>query len=63
MSDVVSKKALLETLELMPDSINIDVLLDRMMLLAKVERGIKDIQEEKVTPHEEVKKMVAQWFE
>lgn len=63
MIDVASKKAVQESLEDMPDSIKVDELSENIRLLSKIERGIKSSQEGRNIPHEEVKRIVAQWFE
>lgn len=61
MSDVISKEILLANLEDMPDQIRVADLLEDIRLLAKIEQGIKSLEEGKGIPHEEVKKIVAQW--
>lgn len=63
MSDVVSKKNLLASLEEMPEQIRVDELIENARLLSKIERGIKSSEEGRNIPHEEVKKIVAGWFE
>lgn len=62
MSDVISKEILLANLEDMPDQIRVADLLEDIRLLAKIERGIRDIDEGKFIPHEEVKNIVNRWF-
>jgi len=63
MLDTVSKKAILESLEQMPDHVKVDELLDRIVFLAKIEKGIKDSAEGKLTSQDDVEKMVDKWFE
>lgn len=63
MSDVISKQVVLDNLETMPDQIQVEALLNRIRLLAKIEEGIKAGQEGKLVPHSEIQKMVDRWFE
>lgn len=63
MKDVVSKKAVIDSLEEMPDQINVQELQENIYLLSRIERGIRSSQEGRNIPYEEVKKIVAGWFE
>lgn len=63
MVNTVSKKAILESLEQMPENVKVDDFLNSIMLLAKIEKGIKDSEEGKLTSQEDVEKMVNKWFE
>lgn len=41
---------------------DIDVLLERLVILEKVERGLKDVENGNVVSNEEAKKQIDSWF-
>ena len=59
---MISKEKLLKSLEGMPDKINIDDLLDKVLFIQKVEEGLLQSSQGQVTSHESVKTEMAQWF-
>ena len=59
---MISKEKLLKSLEEMPEHINIDELLDKVLFIQKVEEGLLQSAEGHVTSHELVKNEMRQWF-
>ncbi len=59
---MISKEKLLKSLEEMPDRINIDELLDKILFIQKVEEGLLQSSRGQITSHESVKNEMAQWF-
>lgn len=59
---MISKEKLLKSLEEMPDRINIDELLDKVLFIQKVEEGLLQSAQGQVTSHESVKNEMRQWF-
>ena len=57
----MTKEALAKVVNTLPDEFEIDELLDKLIFMAKVEKGIEQIKEGKVTPYEEVKKISKTW--
>ena len=60
---MITKDLLLKSIAEMPEQINIDELLDRVLFLQKIENGLQESKEGKVTSHESVIKEMKQWFE
>ena len=46
----------------MPEQFSIDDLLDKLILIQKVEEGLKDIEEGRVLTTEEAKKRLGKWL-
>ncbi len=61
----ISKKQIIESMNAMPQEefTDIDVLLERIMLLEKVERGEKDITSGKTYTTEEAKQHLSKWIQ
>lgn len=59
---MITKERLLKAIADMPDNINIDELLDRVLFIQKIEAGLKDSEQGNVTSHEDFKAEMQQWF-
>jgi hypothetical protein len=61
---MLTKEQVLESIKNMPEDRfdDIDVLLERIVILEKIARGEKDIEEGNVVSHEEVGKIIQTWF-
>lgn len=46
----------------MPEQINVDELLDRVLLIQKIEEGLMQSEQGQVISHESFKNEIAQWF-
>ena len=57
----MTKEALIKVVNELPEDFDMEVLLDKLIFMAKVEKGIEQIKEGKVTPYEEVKKISKTW--
>ena len=44
-----------------PNEFNLDELLEKLVFTEKVENGLKQIDENKIISHEEVKQLIKQW--
>ena len=60
---MISKEKLLKSLEGMPDKINIDDLLDKILLIQKVEEGLLQSTQGQITAHESFKNEMEQWVD
>ena len=60
---MITKERLLKSIAEMPDNINIDELLDQVLLIQKIEVGLQQSTEGKVTENEDFKKDMKQWFD
>ena len=57
----MKKDKALEAVKAMPNEFEVDALLEKLVLIEKVERGLKDIKEGKTFTHEQVKKKIKKW--
>lgn len=55
---MLTKDKVLDSINNMPDNFTIDELIDRLVFIEKVERGLEQSKRGEVYPHEEVKKML-----
>ena len=58
---MLTKAAVINTITRFPDHFSIDELVDKMILLDKVERGIKQADNGKVISEEELDKKIDEW--
>ena len=61
---MITKAKLLELIKKMPEDKfdDIDILLDRIILLEKVENGLNDIKEGNIISEEEMETVIESWF-
>jgi predicted transcriptional regulator len=61
---MITKEKLIESIKSMPEDSfeDMDTLLDRIILLDKIENGITDIKEGNVISNEEMKSVIDSWF-
>ena len=61
---MITKDKIIEAIKSMPEERfeDIDVLLERLIILDKVEQGMKDIEAGNVISHEEMKNEINSWF-
>jgi len=62
LNNTIRKDVLLESLEQMPDRIVVEQLIDTIILWAKIEAGLKDVEEGRMVPHSEIVKMFDEWL-
>jgi len=56
------KKQVIKMIKDLPDDITIDGIMEELYFKAQVMEGIKQADEGKLIPHEEVVKQVKKWF-
>ena len=59
---MLSKRNVLKTIDKFPDSFSIDELVDKMILLDKIERGLKDADSGKLISEEELDEKIEEWL-
>ena len=57
----MTKRTLLEVATMMPDSFNVDEVIERLLFIAGVEEGMNEIRDGKGIPHEEMERLVEGW--
>lgn len=62
---MLTKEKLLESIKAMPEDKfeDIDVLLERIIILEKIENGLSDIKEGNYISNEEMKTVIDSWFQ
>ena len=58
----LTKKKLSNSIKTLPDSFSIDELIDRLIFMEKVEEGLRDSADGKVSSNEDVKNLIDQWL-
>lgn len=51
----------IETVKEFPQEFELEDLIERLVFLEKVEKGLQQVQEGKTIPHEQVKEMTKKW--
>jgi predicted transcriptional regulator len=55
------KQAIIKVINELPDVIKLDDLIEKLIIIEKIEVGLKDIKEGRVISHQEVKKRIKKW--
>ncbi len=58
----MTQERAIETVKSMPHNFNVDELVERLIVLGKIEEAEKDVEEGRVIPHSEAKKMFDEWM-
>ena len=56
------KQNALKVIEQLPDESSFEDIMEKLLFLQKVEEGLEDIRQDRVTTHDEVKKRLARWL-
>ena len=59
---MLTKEKIHNTIDTLPDNLTIDQVIDELILLDKIEQGIKDANEKKVFTTDEVKDKLNKWL-
>lgn len=57
----MKKEKLIETVNELPAEFDLDELIETLIFKDKVEKGLKQLEEEKSKPHSQVKEMTKKW--
>ena len=55
------KEKVLETIQSLPDEFSLDELVDRLILLEKINTGLQEVEEGKIMSQEEAKERMKKW--
>jgi hypothetical protein len=58
----MEKSKVMETLKTMPDTFSAEILIDRLLVIDKIEKGLEDVKNGKTYSMEESKEMAAKWL-
>ena len=59
---MTTKELVIESVKNMPDDVVIEDAMERLLVIAKIERGIEQADSGQTIPHEEVKKRLSKWL-
>ena len=57
----MKKSTVIQTLNELPQKFDLDELLERLMVIEKIDEALEDAKSGKTISHDKVKKMVAKW--
>lgn len=58
---VMEKGKILNTVMELPEEVDLEHLIEKLIFMEKVEKGLAQIKEGKTIPHSQVKELVKQW--
>ncbi len=59
---MTTKERVLQAVNSLPDDASIEDAMDRLLLMAKIERGLQQADSGKTVAHSEVKERMAKWL-
>ena len=59
---MTTKEKAVQAVQALPDDASIEDAMERLLLLAKVERGLQQANASDLIPHEKVKERMARWL-
>jgi hypothetical protein len=59
---MLTKEKVILTISKLPETFSLDELVERMIILNKIEKGLKDSDEENVISEEELDKRMKEWL-
>jgi hypothetical protein len=59
---MLTKEKIKKSIDTLPDNLTIDQVIDRIIMLDKIEQGLKDVEDENVYTTEEVKVKLNKWL-
>jgi predicted transcriptional regulator len=57
----MKRSNIINTLNELPKEFNLDDLLERLIVIEKIDEGLKEAKDGKTISHDKVKKMVSKW--
>lgn len=57
----MKKEKVIETVNGFPQEFDLEELIEKLILVEKIEKGLKQVDEGKIVPHEQVKEIVKKW--
>ena len=59
---MITKTQLINTLDKLPENLNIDQIIDHLILVEKVQKGLNDSENGRVLTQDEAKQKLKKWF-
>jgi predicted transcriptional regulator len=58
----MKKTSVINVLNVLPKEFSFDEFLERLIVIEKIEGGLKDVKEGRTVTHEEAKKRISKWL-
>jgi predicted transcriptional regulator len=58
---MITKEKVIESLKTFPSEFSIDDLIEKLIFIEKIEKGLQDSKDGKTRTHKEIKKIVGKW--
>jgi len=59
---MLTKEKIQKTIQSLPDNLEIELVIEKLILLDKIEQGIKDVKEGNVFTGEQVREKLGKWL-
>jgi predicted transcriptional regulator len=59
---MLTKEKIIKSFDTLPENLTIDQVIDRLILLDKIEQGLKDVEDQNVFTTGEVKDKLSKWL-
>jgi predicted transcriptional regulator len=59
---MLTKEKIKKSIDALPDDLTVDQVIDRIIMLDKIEQGLQDVQEGRVYSTEDVKAKLGKWL-
>jgi hypothetical protein len=59
---MITKTQLLESLDSMPENLQVDQVIDQLIFLEKIQKGLKDVENGKVNSKTEARRKLKKWL-
>jgi hypothetical protein len=60
--NMLNREKIIETLKKMPDQVSLDEVLDRIILLDKIETGLEQSEKGQITPDDKLDEKLPEWL-
>ena len=60
---MLTKEKIIESIKNLPDTFSTEDIIDRIILLEKIEKGLDDSKKGRITPEEQLDKKLSKWLE
>jgi hypothetical protein len=57
----MKREKAMDAIRELPAEFDLDILMEKLVFVEKVERGLKQLDAGKTTPHDKVKEMIKKW--
>jgi hypothetical protein len=58
---IMNREKAIAALQELPQEFNLEELMEKLIFVEKVEQGLKQLDEKKTVPHQNVKDMIKKW--